>query len=52
MAILPQLKVMFEAQNNAEPMSAEVPPGQLREAMHAMIDQSFLALSTPANPSP
>jgi acetyl esterase len=51
MAILPQLKVMFEAQNNAEPMSAEVPPGQLREAMHAIIDQSYLALAKPHEPA-
>ena len=50
MAILPQLKAMFEAQNNAAPMSADVPPQQLREAMHAMIDQSYLALAKPREP--
>ncbi|WP_298692859.1 alpha/beta hydrolase [uncultured Sphingomonas sp.] len=47
MPILPQLKAMFNAQHNAPPMPADVPIAQLRQAIHAMIDQSFIALATP-----
>jgi acetyl esterase len=50
MAILPQLKAIFEAQNNAQPMPDDVPIGEMREAMHAMIDESYLALLKPREP--
>lgn len=43
--ILPQLKAMFEAQQSAPPMPADQSPAQIREAMHAMIAQSFAAFS-------
>jgi acetyl esterase len=52
MAILPQLKAIFEAQSNAQPMPDDVPIGEMREAMHAMIDETYLALSKPREPVP
>lgn len=47
MPLLPPLKTMFEAQRAAPSLPIDMPPEALREAMHAMIDQSFLALSEP-----
>jgi acetyl esterase len=51
MPLLPPLKAMFEAQRNAPLMPTDLPPSQLREAMHAMIEQSFYAFSTPQAPA-
>lgn len=50
MPLLPPLKAMFEAQHNAPPMPSDQPPAQIREAMHAMIEQSFFALSARQEP--
>lgn len=46
MPILPPLKAMFDAQNNAPPLPADVAPAQLREMIHGMMEQSFFAFST------
>jgi len=48
-AILTQLKAMFEAQRHAT-VPADLPPAQMREAMHAMIDRSYMAFSRPSEP--
>jgi acetyl esterase len=48
--ILPQLKAMFEAQRNAAPMPADVPAAQMREAMHAIIDQRYSVFAKPREP--
>ena len=47
MPVLPQLKAMFEAtqKNTAFPM--DVPPAQLRSGIHAMMENSYLAFSSP-----
>ncbi|MBV1690388.1 alpha/beta hydrolase [Novosphingobium sp. G106] len=50
MPLLPLLKPMFEAQLSSPPMPDDVPPAQMRAAMHAMIDKSFFALATPQAP--
>ncbi len=50
MTVLPQIKDLFEALRNGPPVATDLPPGQLREAMHAMMDQSFLAFATPGEP--
>ncbi len=45
MPLLPQLKAMFDAQHNAPPRPSDQSPAQIREAMHAMIEQSFAAFA-------
>ena len=50
MPLLPPLKAMFEAQHNAPPMPADQSPAQIREAMHAMIEQSFAAFAVRQEP--
>jgi acetyl esterase len=41
MPLLPALKPMFDAQHQAPGIPPAMPPGQLREMMHAMIDREF-----------
>ncbi len=50
MAVLPQIKELFEAQWNAPPMPTDITPGQLRETMHAMIDHSYVAVPARREP--
>ena len=50
MPLLPALKAMFEAQHNAPPMPSDQSPAQIREAMHAMIEQSFAAFAVRQEP--
>jgi acetyl esterase len=45
MPLLPALKPMFDAQRSSSPDTTGMSPAEVREMMHAMIDQSFLALS-------
>ena len=49
MPLLPPLKAMFEARHNAPPMPADFDP-RMREATHAMIEQSFSVFSAQVAP--
>jgi acetyl esterase len=50
MPLLPALKAMFDAQRSSSPDTTGMSPVEVREMMHAMIEQSFFALSNAQDP--
>lgn len=50
MPLIPSLKPMFDAQHNAPPMPPAMDIAQTRDAMHAMIEQSYFVFSSPREP--
>lgn len=51
MPLLPQLKSMFEAMQTLPTPASDTTPGELREAMHAMLEDHYYSLRTSQDPA-